>query len=266
MYTIRIVPEDGKKGRVFQGHVLASIEADYLWKGGHSNFVRPIWAMIAATEGQSTALIANLRVGRRADMYNQYNRVDGVLEFMKSAYYEGFTQRTPAGIVTTLFLPEMMTMDLGMVDPEGIRFALAPDKAWYETQAPYTEDQLEEDQAYLDRYTDSRNDSRYRYAEVSCFTKVYHPRALASLIVVYLERRTRCPILQDPLFHIQLCEALGQEGCLKTTPLVQRYNSGPKTHDTEKVGIPNVVTLNIKHADFEAILAAEVVRFYKLVK
>src|SRR3990167_7260915 len=125
-----IAPETGKKGRSFGALHLASATADALWPGGATKkgyVSRPVYAVFLGSDAEMRPFAANLQLGRLAATGEHRRRHrQGGYEFLKSAGYRQAVQRHEEGAVLTVYLPELLNLDPGMVDPEIVRFVLAP--------------------------------------------------------------------------------------------------------------------------------------------
>lgn len=151
MHTVTITtkPETTKEGkeqksRSFSAHLLCHICADAMWSGGQAktDVIRPVWAMFADTAENMRAFIANMRSGRlieQAHGKGYSRRVDAKYEFQKSAGYAYETQRTERelggrierGLVLTVALPELLTMDSRLIDPNAVQFVCITPRWWH---------------------------------------------------------------------------------------------------------------------------------------
>lgn len=264
MKDVRILPAVEGKGRSFNATMLASVEADLLWPGGltSNDNIRPVWAMFAGSDQELRAFVANLQMGRKATFARTgYRRgKEERLEFLKSAGYQTIWQREEEGSIVTVFLPELFQMDPGMVDPIGIKFVLLPTREWHSRQV-------------VDVIPLTRHAARCGYE----FTpeEVAELGPIAFLFSSYVDRRTRCPLVADGRFYLQLMLA-----CLKhelasfagpadyyhqrdlafgVHPRKQYFES-----HTQSVGLLPGIALHADHETFEGLLAREVASFFKL--
>lgn len=238
MTDLRIVQKrDAAKGRTFTAKLLAWMSADYLWATGDAKATRPIWMMLAGSDGELRPFVANLQTGNRAEVFtgSWSSRGSQKFEVLRSAGYHTSWQRTPHGSVATMYLPELFRLDPGMVDPTGIRFAILPEQVWLPTAPPLT--------------------SR-RYPDLTDEELEYIPR-IAPLFVAYLDRRTRCPIVADSDFHVRL---LAECVRVKAARVVERQRDnrlGIATEGLGAVGLAPGLVFGAKHVDFEALLAEQ---------
>lgn len=265
MREVYIAPHEGK-GRTFQALLLASLEANALWPGGQTSNedTRPVWAMFAGSDPELRAFTANLLTGRKA----LFGQADGYrpkrqqkLELLKSAGYQYAWQRESEGSVVTAFLPDLFRLDPGMVDPAGARFVCLPAKAWCHAQAIDTAPLVE------------------HMADLGCTMSASQLVALAPLaflFAAYLDRRTRCPLVADGRFYLQLLVACLRDG-LASWPAGDRdrYRDPPfgvhgrfalREESTSEVGLERPVAFEAGHQDLERVLAAEVQRFFETVR
>lgn len=258
MLPLRIDPTKDK-GRSFQGMLLSYVTADTLWESGSGDTKRPVWAMVAATEGEAVPLYANLRLGKRGstgpDSYAR-RKPDGV-EFLKSAGYSWAIQRHSEAQVATIYLPDLFRVDPGMVDPHGINFvvllpASQPDAAALQA---------------LDHLT-----ALGALPEGEDPVQMIQLCQAASVFCTYLDRRTRAPLVPDSRFHAQVLFACLTEG-LASIPHTRssHYNRvwgeasgfGFRAHGLQDVGISAAVACKAKHEQLEAVLAEQADLFFR---
>jgi hypothetical protein len=267
MRDLAILPQQGK-GRTFRASLLASVEADLLWTGGLtvSDNVRPVWAMLAGSDQELRAFMANLTTGRKAAFEKEgrnYGRhKTDQFEILKTAGYDVTWQRELEGAVATIFLPELFQMDPGMVDPEGIRFVLLPSKEWVAGQKIEVKPliQFVRKAGFL-----LPPEQLARWAPI------------AYLFCAYLDRRTRCPIVPDGRFYLQLfleCLKQGlssfsvQESSYRRPDMPFGENQDLQYHeqDTDQVGLIPGLAFKASHETFEKILAAQVALFFRVTQ
>lgn len=267
MRDVAIEPKEEGKGRVFRAVCLASVEADPLWEGGATagDKRRPVWAVFGGSEGDLRPFMANLRLGkpiRFPDDKSGYSRrhKGEKMEFLRSAGYELISQRTPDGTMVTVTLPDLVRVDPGMVDPEAVRFVMLTSQEYLAAQPVSV--------------GDAARAVHHARRAVPELPKVLdeHIVPAAMLFTAYLDRRTRCPIVADARFHLQLFAAClrgglaslpeprhGEEfGCSKTL--------AAEVHGLDDLRIARPVTFQASHDAIEALLATEVDRFFKLTK
>jgi len=264
--------KDGKesKGRAFRAFHLAHLKADALWEGGmtETEAIRPVWLMVGGSETEIRPFVTNLMLGKKADMPGRFRSEGKRFELLKSAGYQYIWQRIPekgpdgrvdVKAIVMAFLPDLFRMDLGMVDPEGVNFCLLPTNEW------------------VGQSTIDPNPSVVHVR--TAFGKVGIPipdddlRQLvptAILFCAFLDRRTRCPLIADTCFYLQLfCSALAQG--------IAGWTRGD-AHNTwgrhanlylEEVGIEDVriglgVACKATHGELETFLAEQVKIYFEV--
>ena len=242
--------------------MLASVEADLLWSAANSENMRPIWAMFAASQQELRAFMANLASGRFATVdRNGYRRnKEDRIEFLRTAGYQTIWQREDEGSVATMFLPDLFRMDPGMVDPQGIGFVVLPTQEWHACQR-----------------VDTRKLARHLER---CDVGVSGEWAAewgvtAHLFAAYLDRRTRCPLVSDGRFYVQLMAAcLRHKFASFAAKNSHSYDREFGVHDShryheidiESVGLRRGLVFKATHEEFEALLATEVEKFFRLTR
>lgn len=261
-----IEPQVEGKGRSFSALCLASVEADSLWDGGQTNLdeKRPVWAMFAGSEQELRPFMANLRTGRRIEFplitYGRNKR----MSFLKSAKHAISWQREVEGTAATVYLPDLFQMDPGMVDPAGAAFVVLPTDAWSKSQVI--------DLAPLVQHVKPLVPLGYDREPVLTDDAIAEMIPLAFLFAAYLDRRTRCPLLADGRFYLQLmlaCLAEGLASMPSTT--TSSYSSqwgiqhrfGFSTSGTEELGISQGIAFKAEHPAIDKILAEQVALFFQ---
>ena len=284
LQEVAILPESGKKGRSFRALALASATADGLWPGGATkkgDVTRPVMAVFLGSEAEMRPFAANLQLGRVAstseESYRRRGRQSGY-EFLKSAGYKQIWQRHPEGAILTVYLPDLYTLDPGMVDPTGARFAIAPTAAWAAAQEiPVAEmvrharrlpivrevNTLPEEKWQRDRFEKSLPDE-----------KLAALASIAWLFAAYLDRRTRVPIVADGRFYLQVMLACLKRGLASWSVVEHSYGTKPFGEHpdlgffenlAEGCGLLPGIAFKATHEEVEAVLAEEVEVFYKVV-
>ena len=132
-------PRAAPKSRAFRAQYLAHVCARGWWPGdeGSSDATRPAWLLCAASARAARPFVANLQTGHRA-LLTPYHAGGSwaagppvALELRKSAGYRFLWQRVPAAggvqALVTAYLPDLVRLDPGFIDPDGVRFlALTP--------------------------------------------------------------------------------------------------------------------------------------------
>jgi hypothetical protein len=196
MHTVTITkttkptrPGEEVKTRSFQAILHSYIEADALWSGGQTQTdkIRPVWARFIGPETSLRAFAANLREGRIAEHRKEtgYNhRVEDKYEFVRSAGYDYIWQRTDHGAVLTLALPDVLSLDPGMIDQHHIQFVLLTPR-WYIEQ----HGEVAQAQRFL---TYLRNRTRRPVITTSAFAAFLLDRALDEKVAMTYDKQARC--------------------------------------------------------------------------
>lgn len=257
---------EGKKTRMFRALYLASIEADLMWSGGlaDTNNIRPVWAMFAGSDQQMRAFSANLTKGKRAEYSTGYGRRDVKrIEILKSAHFVNVWQREAEGSIVTTYLPELFCMDPGMVNKIGASFIVAPARSWLDNQTiDGREDILAHGKEFLPEGVDLTEEDLARLVPMSF------------LFGAYLDRRTRCPLVADGRFYIQLLVECLKQG-LASFPKDKnhhRYRDFGFHHGfqfqsagIEEVGLASSVAFKADHTQLEELLSEQVSVYFQKV-
>ena len=265
MQEIFIAPSETGKGRTFAALMLAGVEADGLWPGGRTatEIMRPVWAMFGGSDQELRAFAANLQTGRKAvfgKTGGYRSRHDEKLEFLKSAGYQYTWQREAEGSLLTVYLPDLFRLDPGMVDPAGASFICLPTQAWAEAQTIDTKPLIKHAKAL--GYGALPEDDLIALCP------------MAFLFCAYLDRRTRCPLLSDGRFYLQLLLACLSEG-LASFPgggqqLYFRDREFGVSHhhrfrvtSIDDVKLVRPVAFNAAHPEIERVLSEQVNLFFQ---
>lgn len=265
MRRIVIAPAQEGKGRSFEALCLASVTADGLWSGGSASTddARPVWAMFAGSDAEMRPFMANLTGGRKAtftkgDSHNYSRKAGERLELLRSAGYQITWQRESEGVIATAFLPDLFRADPGMVDPSGVRFIVLPTTTWASEQKIDTAPILE-------------HVARLGYPVTGETLPALVP--VSFLFSLYLDRRTRCPLLSDGRFYLQLLLACLDKGYASWSG-AEKYSFRDRewgrhtSHgfyevDTADVGLLPGIAFTANHADVETLLAEQVSKFFQ---
>jgi hypothetical protein len=223
---ITIETEQGKKGRSFSAELMAYIDAPGMttFGPGGGDVTRPIWMCVATSDSQSKAFVANLRTGKPAES-TEY-RKSTKFQLMKSARYLLDTQKYPDGVLSTLYLPEIMHPDPGMVDPDWVSFVMLADPKWMERQGPHGE---------------------------------------AMLFMSYVDRRTRFPMPTDTGFAQEFMATCLREGLAQRHEPGYNSNWGRKSFTYREFGLDRLglspgLAMHTTHTRIQEILAALLVK------
>lgn len=264
---------DEGKGRVFQAAVLACVQAQ-CWEGAGGNNIRPVYLMIGASEGEAGPVLANLRMGKKAS-------VEGIeagirdkkeIELLKSAGYEFAQQRHRAGVVIQVYLPELFRLDPGIVDPERVRFVLLPRRVDIADPALDIDAAVRHMRALgqvapdRERY-DAWRDNRPTEAEIVEIVPY------AALFGAYLNSRTRCPLVPDLRFLVQILTAFLHHGFARRgwrsgqtwgRPEYD-YSASYREVGVTDVGLVPGLMVNALASEVETLLAAEIADYFKTI-
>jgi hypothetical protein len=259
-----IAPQSEGKGRAFRAIMLAHVEADGLWAGGTTNVDnrRPVWAMFAGSEQELRPFTANLMSGRKAEISKggSYSRKNDRIEFLKSAGFQFTWQREEEGSVVTAFLPDLFRMDPGMVDKAGANFILLPTVEWLSAQN-------------IDSGPIVAHAEQLHYPVKSDQLAAWVP--MSFLFAAYLDRRTRCPLLSDARFYLQLMLAFLNRGCATISSDSEPHYYGQRPFganwrfiqdSTKDVGLADGIAFRAEHDTIEQVLAEQVSVFFKITK
>ena len=267
MIPLTIAPRtESGKGRSFHSTLLAYATAPGLWAGGESgNAVRPVWAVVSSTDQELRPFLANFTRGGKAFDGNG-TRSSTTYELLKTAgYAPPAIQRFPEGSTATIYLPDLFRVDPGMVDPERVRFVMLPGTEWAKAQ------RIPDAQ----RIADYARRLHKKRAEEDWFKAMDELVPFAFLFAVYLDRRTRCPLVADGRFYLQLMLACLRDG-LAGWSMSSGYRRsggefccGPKFETMGLTGVGyserGALAFNASQVDVETLLAAEVDLFFERV-
>jgi hypothetical protein len=253
--TVTVVTSpDSDKARSFSATVLGCIQADEMLpcEPGKGSVIRPVWLAVGASEDAMRPFLANLRTGRRASPGNRSGDVS--YELLKTAGYHYATQRTASGVVALAFLPDLFRVDPGMVDPSGIQFIAMPSQTWLEAQRnSFTPQESERAIQHVARIQGVKN--RVAWEERVC-TRNLLP--MATLFCAYLDRRTRCPLIPDIAFQLQLLCAM-----MENNTAFGWHEPSRQLRGTPNIGLGYVDPIGCSaiHSEFEELLAGEVAKY-----
>lgn len=275
MRQFEIAPVQEGKGRTFRAMCLATIEADMLWPGGVSDDTRPVWAMFAGSENELRPFATNLQLGRKAQVVSEgysSRRDKERIELLKSARYTLSFQREAEGSIATAYLADLFRLDPGMVDPEGVRFVLAPTKAWLGAQSVDVE--------VLTQHVTAMADRGFRAPAENEGEVMPLLAPMAYLFAAYLDRRTRLPLVADGRFYLQLLLACLDTGCASFADKTSDRAYNGMAYDRrawgfnrtlrffaeglDNIGMAPPIAFNSGHDAFGELLAEQVAVFFKM--
>lgn len=270
-------PNKAQKGRSFKATCVAVATANSLWdEGANGKTIRPVWAMFAGTDQQLRPFVTNLKMGRKAEPAenNWKGGDDERFEFMRSVGFTASWQRETEGSLVTLYHPELFRVDPGLIDPLTIRFLLFVPTDWSQAQR-----------------ADVESPAAVRHVQplVPKLEASYLSSLVpaAYLFAAYLDRRTRCPLVADGRFYLQLLVASLERGFASFPGGdVKRNQHSRDTWGLHKghsfnfemgsgywdrlpigsIGLEHVVSFNSTHIDFEPFLAEQVTQYFARVK
>lgn len=258
-------PTKQRKSRSFSATSVAFVCADGLWEAGNTeNKLRPVWWMVAGSDGEIRPFVANIRKGRPAELEKDgYSRSAPMrFEVMRSAGYEFVTQRTTTGASTcTIYQPDLVALNPGMIDPAGVQFLCLTPGWWAAEQA----------QRIRTNYTTLAALVPMAKAMQQSVEDLIGLAPLAVRWTAYLESRTRRPIPTGvPFACYMYTAALEREfAVLSTKEDTSRYRRRNSSAialtalGLDDAGmLPAVATL-AAHGDVDAFLANTVQRYYE---
>jgi len=268
---IVIAPQQEGKSRSFSASCLTLVEADALWEGGATDTdnVRPVHVSFAGSEAELRPFVMNLLSGRKAAFTQKdhsYRKKEDRLEVLKSSGFKVTWQKEAEGTIATLFLPELFELEPGMVDPAGAKFIVLPTDTWAAQQRVEVGPIVQHVRAMLPE--------KAREAEALSEEALAKLVPTAFLFVAYLDRRTRCPILQDGRFYLQLLIACLGQGLASYPNSGHHYGSPPfgeasrlgfRVERAETLGYSRGVAFSANHAQIEQVLAEQVSLFFEHV-
>jgi hypothetical protein len=226
--------------------------------------------MFAGSDAELRSFTTNLRLGRKAERLSNFRSRGGDeerLEFLKTVGYQITWQRESEGAIATLFHPELFRLDPGMVDPAGIQFVLLVPADWEAAQAVEVTAAVDHVRALAPKVDPS-------------FLERLVPTAY--LFAAYLDRRTRCPLVADGRFYLQLLVASLDQGLASLPGNCARYDShrsewghngrhgfnlevGGERYSRdgiETIGLRHAISFHASHEQFEVFLAEQVSLFF----
>lgn len=268
-----IQPKTEGKGRSFSATCVALITAYGVFpEGCEGKTIRPVWALFAGTDAELRSFAANLKGGRKAEEHGHSRKGDDDrLEFLRSVGYQTAWQREPEGSLVTFYHPELFRLDPGLIDPAGIGFVLLVPTDWSQAQQVEIAGPVKHVRALSPNVDESLLSSLV---------------PTAYLFAAYLDRRTRCPLVTDGRFYLQLLIAALEQGIASLPGNNIARSSyyggewGRHAHHSfdiqigessdrlglESIGLQHAISVRADHKAFEEFLAEQVTLFYKRAK
>lgn len=226
-----------RTGRSFDFELVSYVSVPSIQANGAGDTIRPIWMVIACSEGAVVPVRANLMTGRRFATENEHER----FELMRSVPMTWEPQRGPGGTLFTVYQPTPFAFDPGFVDPTEISFVFMPPRAWVEASKAHLGPRAEHAVRFVQRLL--RADPSYYSAKIDPAEYV----AQAPLFAAMLDRRTRVPLIPDLAFQLYLLCRWYREH--------QTYSRSVKCLDTEAVGFSEPLLFSTLHEVFEPFVA-----------
>jgi hypothetical protein len=245
------------KGRAFRAACAAFVEAPLVFPEAQSDNSRPVWAVFVGDDTSIRPFVANLRLGRRADCGDDLR-----IEFLRSLKFRAEFQREAEGTIATLYHPSLFALDPGMIDPEGASFVMLVPDDWARTQRLDVP-------AMLSHVEGAFPDCKLEVDELAGLAPA------ACLFAAYLDRRTRCPLPNDPRFYFRLFLAALDRKLAGIACEWSRYGSSVDqwgrfrssgyfdAYGLDRAGVRDAVAFRCEHADLEVFLAEQVAAYFK---
>ena len=291
MHTLTITKEAATrtgKTRSFSAVYLASLRCDPLWEGGRAdtkNVMRPVYLAVAGSEAALRPFLANLRLGRKAQIFNParpaYNQEAAAVALLKSVQYATAFLRHEAGTVAQIYLPELFMADPGMIDPDIVAFLSVTPEWWAAREL----ERLQADREQAGRILDHAR--RAGLHGVPAARRAAGNRApgdpwtdeeLLALVpeaarfAQFLDRRTRRPIPNDPAFYLQAYTRAFLYG-LASRPHGDRYGArrwdeqpwaaGTGEFNMKRLGFRPAAVFRAAVEDVDTFLAGEVRHYHQ---
>lgn len=239
MIELVIQPKVEGKGRSFTASCIAHVIAESFYPSGN-DAKRPVFMSLVGTDNELRPFVANLRLGRKAEAgYRGREK----FEVLKSAGFQCAWQRTPKGTRVDIFAPDLFALDPGMVDPDGVKFVILPAREWLKPLDVPVPECVPEDRSE-------------------------HVRALAPLFIAYLDRRTRCPLVPDPKFYVQVLANALDQGLATFSKhdswarVWGSHHSSFREYSTDVAGFSPGLLFWASHETLETFLAEQVRIFF----
>lgn len=247
-----VIAPKGEKGRSFTANLLAHAHANTLWENGTSGDChRPVWMVLGGTEQEMRAFSANLLTGKKAETQTDHGwRQRGTkFEILKSAGYTHHSYKIGGGVVTTFYLPDLLRLDPGMVDPAGVKFVVIPAAAWVSAQRF---DLVAARERLLALGSEIKMDDEALHVAL----------AEGALLLAYLDRRCRFPIPFSPVFGAWLAHAMEVDRVLFRATNQYDNRGRYRIEGEEHVNALAGYAVQASHDQLGEILSAEVRRWH----
>lgn len=278
--TIRIETQSGKKGRSFDATLLTWIKGDaFLPSTGSGKAHRPVWMTYVTTAQTHRPFTLNLTSGAIAYVCNNRKRSDS-FQILKTGGYVHHSRAMAGGIVTSVYLAAPFARDAGMVDPEHVAFVVLHAEAYYaHVGAMFTDAQVELAVAILDKKTrattrhltlrDLREEDEDDVAEREAQAAENRAKARLALAEAvtftgYLDRRTRFPLVTDPVFALRLLVACTECGIVQwgRYPRQNGAHFAYEEYRNADLGLAPSIAMYTSHDNYGMVLAEEVRKWH----
>jgi hypothetical protein len=262
MRDYRIVQPEHSKGRAFTTTCLAMSVGNLFDEHGKDGVDRPIWATFAGSEQELRAFVINLRTGKKAEPTANHSDWPERIEFLRSLRYRVLWQREEEGALATLYHPEVFRLDPGFIEAGRMRFALMLPAGWGAAQG-------------VDALRPVRHCRQFKLPVSDGELAALAP--VACLFAAYIDRRTRCPIIADTRFYLQLLVASLATGLATRAGKKLRCRSYDRDewatgrHDfnalgLDQVGVEHALAFSSGSEEFESFLSEQTSLFLRTTK
>lgn len=262
-----IAPSDGRKGRVFSAKCAAFITANPIFPEAGGTAIRPIWAMFLTTEQELRPFVANLRLGRIAERTDRDAKPENRMEFLKSARYRHEFHREAEGAVASLWYPSLFSV-ASDVSENGVSFAMLVPDDWASAQDVDAEGAVAHVRSVPDLLRGELLEASDDWFAALLPT--------AYLFAAYLDARTRCPLVNDGRFFLQLLLASFVEGFAAMPIPWDRYVRstqgvlGNKTwfmaYGLRDAGVRHAVAARGNHEAVDELIAEQTAAYFRAVR
>jgi hypothetical protein len=255
---VKIVRRGGIKGHAFRATLFAYAHADGLWDSGakYDNVIKPVWMILGCSEHEAAAVKMNLQLGRPALLATE-ERHRGTIytkfELPKSAKHVIRREVFEEGVVLKCYLPDLFKRDPGAVMSSTAKFILLADRALCEASS-------------LPVGAAVRHVRAVGYSWPGEVLARLAP--VAPLFLAALNRRTRCPLLPDAAFALQVLVGALERGFATTDKAVKGpWEGGRFGYAETRVEHVNAlpgVAFKAQKPELEPFLADQVARYLRV--
>lgn len=262
-----VVERQTKEGktRSFEARVVGmTVSHMASWiKTGDDRIVQPASVVMLGDDASVRAVVANLRTGRRCWLTDRKRNTTRnkqpypSLDLTGTKYHYLF-QQFDEGTICHVYSVDLYNQDPGMIDPDDIQFIAPVPKQWAAEQNvdPILATWAKNEFAKLCKPQDLKSEIEWESIANSIVE-------CAAMTCVYLDRRTRIPILPDLRFQVRLfleCMTVGL--CRYPEQIIQgRYSrqwgfNGPAfTSDDNEMGLLWSIQCRASHDSFQSVLS-----------